>query len=341
MRRTRLSGVEDIQARAPRIGKLKIGETREVTKNGRTVTYPAKLDYIVAKDGAGNRVQSFHDVYGERPTEFMAVLPANDPAEFYWEAYRRYGSGTGLACHGDGRYAIVEATGETIECPCPYAEPTVRDGKEYPPACKVVASLSLWLYEVPELGIFQIDTGSYRSVSNIKWFLRVGLPALSGGQLAGIPIRVYVEPFQVVHDGKVSTAYQWKLGLAPGMRPADVRVAAQEAVEGFCLPVEAGPRLIDEAKPEDLYAEAASDDHQIEAAPEPEPITDPLSFGVPGEVVSAELAYRRAIEASSWPEAKKASKIALMQANRAKASEAGDWNHYVDWLNASLAAVPS
>jgi len=246
-RHTRLSGVDGIQARPPRVGKLKIGEVKTTVKNGREISYPSKLDWICAKDGAGNIVQSFHDVYGEKPVEFMAVFPSNDPTDFYWEAYRRYGSGTGLVCHGDGRQAIVEETGETIECPCPFAEPTVRDGKEYPPACKVVASCSLWLYEVPELGVFQIDTGGFRSVANMKWFIRTGLPGLSGGQLAGIPVRVYVEPFQAVHDGKASTAYQWKFGLAPGMKPADVRVAAADAVEGFRLPQDIGPRLLDEA----------------------------------------------------------------------------------------------
>ena len=336
-RHTRLSGVDDIQPRAPRVGKLKIGETKETVKNGRTITYPSKLDYIIAKDGGGNRIASFHEVYGEKPTEFMAVLPSNDMRDFYWEAYRRYGSGTGLACHGDGRCAIVEATGETIECPCPYSEPTIRDDKEYPPACKVVASLSLWLYEVPELGIFQIDTGGYRSVSNIKWFLTVGLPALSGGQLAGIPIRVYVEPFQAMHDGKASVAYQWKLGLAHNMKPADVRVAAQKAVEGFCLPEDIGPRLIDEAKPEDLYAGEVVGDGTGEPLPAlPEecypPEAEPIVPGYPPEVIAAEMELDKAMHDANLPPAKVKSTQTAMKMHRDEASETGNWSGYCDWL---------
>jgi hypothetical protein len=327
--------VDDIQARAPRVGKLKIGELKEVEKNGKTVTYPSKLDYIVAKDAAGNIVRSFHDVYGEKPTAFMAVFPSNDPSEFYWEAYRRYGSGTGLACHGDGRCAIVEATGETIECPCPYAEPTVKGDKEYPPACKVVASVSLWLYEVPELGVFQIDTGSFRSVSNLKWFIRTGLPSLSGGQLAGIPIRVYVEPFQTMHDGHAATAYQWKFGLAPGMKPADVRVAAMEAVEGFCLPTGVGPALLDEAKPEDLYANEVptAEDHQIGA-------TATQESDYPAFVTDAETAYLNALEAAPLPEAKKNAAKALMEANREKARDFGSFDGYISWLEAQTKRIP-
>ncbi|MFA5637175.1 MAG: hypothetical protein WC977_14865 [Anaerovoracaceae bacterium] len=345
-RHTRLSGVDGIQARPPRVGKLKIGEVKTTVKNGREISYPSKLDWICAKDGAGNIVQSFHDVYGEKPVEFMAVFPSNDPTDFYWEAYRRYGSGTGLVCHGDGRQAIVEETGETIECPCPFAEPTVRDGKEYPPACKVVASCSLWLYEVPELGVFQIDTGGFRSVANMKWFIRTGLPGLSGGQLAGIPIRVYVEPFQAVHDGKASTAYQWKFGLAPGMKPADVRVAAADAVEGFCLPQDIGPRLLDEAKPQDLYPGVVEADPDSEIPgvvcerPDDAEPGECIGTAIPEAAVAAEETYAKALLDSPWPKAKRDSKLELMRVNRGKAAEDGAWGRYVDWLNMSIEQVP-
>ncbi len=326
--RQRLRGVQTISDRPARIGKLKIGEKREKTRaDGSTVEYPSKLDYIKAVDGAGNPIEAFHAVFGEKPTEFRAVFPSNDPVDFYWEAYRRYGSGTGLVCHGDGRQAIVEETGETIECPCQCAE-----GDR--PTCKPVASLSLFLYDVPALGVFQIDTGSINSIKNIRWFLSA-LPGLTAGQYAGIPFRVKIEPFQAMHEGKASTAYQWKLDLLPGYRPADLRMAAAQAVENFLVPPDLSEgRLLDEAKPEDLYAGLpAPEEPKAEPAPDPVP-------GLPGEVAAAELAYRKALKASGWPAAKQDSKVKLMEANQAKAREAGDWSHYVDWLVASTEQVP-
>jgi hypothetical protein len=332
-RRRRLSGVDDIAGRAPRIGKLKIGEVLEKRRpDGSVATYPSKLDHIVAKDGAGNLIGSFHEVYGERPVAFMAVFPSNDPVDFYWEAYRRYGSGSGLVCHGDGREAIVEGTGEAIECPCPFAEPTVDgDGRERAAVCKAVASCSLWLYEVPELGVFQIDTSSFRSISNLKWFIRTGLPSLSGGQIAGIPFRVFVEPFQAVHDGKASIAYQWKFGLAPGMKPADVRVAAQEAVEGFCLPVEVGPRMIDEAKPEDLYP----------GLPAPSaPADGVVQEDLPPDVDERELRYLAALEATGWAKGKQAAAISTMEFNRGQALELQNFDGYRAWLGQTIARLP-
>ena len=346
--RTRLRGVATISDRPTRIGKLKIGE-KTLSKSGKEI--PTKLDHIKAVDGAGNLIQAFHDVFGERPTEFRAVFPSNDPDDFYWEAYRRYGSGTGLVCHGDGRQAIVEETGETIDCPCHYAEPTIKDGKEYPPACKPVASLSLFLYDVPALGVFQIDTTSINSIRNIRWFLSA-LPGLTGGQYAGIPFKVKVEPFQAMHDGKASTAYQWKLDLLPGYKPADLRMAAAQAVGAFLVPPDLADRpMLDEAKPDDLYVGLPAQtgegiprdegaDYGAEVLTEDIADEDGIDIGMPGEVVAAELEYKRALGASTWPEAKQLSKVATMEANRRKAAESGSWSSYVDWLSASTDQVP-
>ena len=332
--RPRLRGVHTIADRPARIGKLKIGE-KTLSRNGKEI--PTKLDYIKAVDGSGQTIQAFHEVFGEKPTEFRAVFPSNDPIDFYWEAYRRYGSGTGLACHGDGRQAIVEETGETIECPCHLA-----DGER--PACKPIASLSLFLYDVPALGVFQVDTGSINSIKNIRWFLSA-LPGLTAGQYAGIPFKVKVEPFQAMHDGKASTAYQWKLDLLPGYKPADLRMAAQNAVDAFLLPPElTTQRMIDEAKPEDLYVgipattgEASEDDFSDLLGTDEE---EAQQAGPPEDAREAEAEYQRRLDASGLPPAKQQSCIALMEANRAKAAEMDTWPSYVSWLEQQTARIP-
>lgn len=334
--RQRLRGVATITDRPARIGKLKIGE-KILSKSGREI--PSKLDYIKAVDAAGNIIEAFHEVFGEKPTQFRAVFPSNDPIDFYWEAYRKYGSGTGLVCHGDGRQAIVEETGETIECPCACAE-----GDR--PTCKPVASLSLFLYDVPALGVFQIDTGSINSIKNIRWFLSA-LPGLTAGQYAGIPFRVKIEPFQAMHDGKASTAYQWKLDLLPGYRPADLRMAAAQALESFLLPPDmAEGRLLDEAKPEDLYVGLPPASETEPGAVPADDFSDLLGTdeaeqaGPPAETLEAETKYRERLEASGLPPAKQQSCIALMGANRAKAAGAGAWPSYVSWLEQQTARIP-
>ncbi len=319
-RRERLRGVATITDRPTRVGKLKIGE-KTLSRNGKEI--PSKLDYIKAVDGAGNRIEAFHAVYGEKPTEFRAVFPSNDPNEFWWEAYRRYGSGTGLACHGDGRQAIVEETGETIECPCSLAE-----GDR--PSCKPVGSLSLFCYEVPALGVFQIDTGGINSIRNCRWFLHA-LPGLTGGQYQGIPFRVYVEPFQALHDGKASTAYAWKLDLLPGMKPADLRMAAAQAVDSFLLPPGVRAEL-DEAKPEELYVGLpAPADGEAEADGLAEMETD-RETTIPEEVEGAEILFMEALDALGLTPGKRASAIATMAENRERAVESGHFDGYLAWL---------
>jgi hypothetical protein len=313
--KTRLRGVATISDRPARIGKLKIGE---VVQNAQGVKHPSKLDYIKAVDGAGAKVEAFHAVYGPKPTEFRAVFPSDDPVAFWWESYRKYGSGTGLVCHGNGAQAIVEATGESIECPCSCAE-----GDR--PTCKPVGSLSLFLYDVPALGVFQIDTGSLNSIKNIRWFL-AALPGLTGGQYKGIPFRVKVEPFQAMHDGKASTAYAWKMDLLPGMKPTDLRMAAQEAVESFLLPPSmASQPLLDEAKPEDLYT-------VIEAAADETPV-------VPLDAQAAADSLRAAIESADLPGGKKFTALALLEANLTQAAADNTWPAFATWCVTTEARV--
>ena len=325
--RERLRGVATITDRPTRVGKLKIGE-KTLSRNGKEV--PSKLDYIKAIDGAGNRIEAFHACYGEKPTEFRAVFPSEDTNDFWWEAYRRYGSGTGLACHGDGRNAIVEETGETIECPCHHAE-----GDR--PNCKPVVSLSLFLYEVPALGVFQIDSGGINSIRNVRWFLHA-LPGLTGGLYQGIPFRVYVEPFQALHDGKASTAYAWKLDLLPGMKPGDLRVAAQQAVGSFLLPADVVPQ-IDEAKPEDLYVGiGAGDAPEVDSGELVQP--DEASEDIPDYVSEAEGTFTVALAAANLTPGKAAAALTTMANNRELAAEvSGDWAAYVQWLETQIAKL--
>jgi hypothetical protein len=329
----RLRGIATISDRPARVGKLKIGE-RTLSRTGKEI--PTKLDYIKALDGAGNIVQAFHDVYGPKPTEFKAVFPSNNPDDFFWEAYRRYGSGTGLVCHGNGTKAIVEETGETIDCPCEFA-----DGDR--PTCKPVASLSLFLYEVPALGVFQVDTGSINSIRNIRWFLSA-LRGLTGGQYAGIPFRVRIEPFQAMHDGKASTAYQWKLDLLPGYKPADLRMAAQRAVDTFLLPPDLAEQpLLDEYVEPDIYGLPAGEpeigvvDTETAEATGTQDIEPPDDMS--SEILGQEILFRRLLEQAALPAAK-ADDIERKQAEkRALATGTGDWAGYARWLHSAISRL--
>jgi hypothetical protein len=73
---------------------------------------------------------------------------------------------------------------------------------------------------------------------------------------------------------------------------------------------------------------------------DPDP-TEGFDIGVPGEVVQAELDYKKALKASTLPAAKQTSMVALADANRAKAEMTGDFSGYTDWLAAQTARIPS
>ena len=65
-----------------------------------------------------------------------------------------------------------------------------------------------------------------------------------------------------------------------------------------------------------------------------------MDIGTPGEVVQAEIVYKRALTASPIPEAKKTAAIAVMEANRAKAEADGTLEAYVNWLAQITERVP-
>ena len=68
-------------------GKAKIGE---IGKSSRGKEIPKKLDYIKFVDGKQHKIEAVHDILGDRPTEFVAVFPSNNPDEFWWEIGRAH-----------------------------------------------------------------------------------------------------------------------------------------------------------------------------------------------------------------------------------------------------------
>lgn len=93
--------------RLPRIAKLHLGiKAHSKAKN---VQYPKEVDYFVlhepdAKAASAERefYEKFHDVYGDTPRTLDIIIPCDDIATFFPQAYRMYGSGVGLKCIGDG-----------------------------------------------------------------------------------------------------------------------------------------------------------------------------------------------------------------------------------------------
>jgi len=245
----RLHGLVNTSPRPVLAGRAKIGE-KGLSKKGKEI--PTKIDYIKFVDGEQNKIQAVHDILGEKPTEFIAVLPSDDPDDFWWLSYRRW-KASGLVCHGNGETAIVEESGEEIACPCQFAE---GDNAE----CKPSGSLKVIIPNLPSIGVFQIDTRAESSTQNIQYAIEM-IGKITGGHYMGIPLRVYIEPFK----GKQGISWCWKVDIMD--TPGRVVMAAVEQTRDHMSQL-IPPELlqIDESRPEPEALPAAGEG----ARPEPE-----------------------------------------------------------------------
>lgn len=188
-----IEGVSDA-IRLPRIGKIHLGIKQ---KNAKGIEYPVQTDYFVvsASDTTPeNAANLFKETYGDEPRELNIMFPLNNREEFFPQAYKRY-SGAGLMCKGNGQVAIETIDGKLTERECDpeYCEHFVKGN------CKLRGHLQVMLPDVPGMGVWQIDTGSFNSVRNINSAIAF-VQAITGGRIAMIPLKLIIRP----HKGRNS-----------------------------------------------------------------------------------------------------------------------------------------
>lgn len=194
--------------RLPRLGKIRLGVKKT---NSGGAEYPTEVDYFVCPP----EVQR---VYGAHPKSLRIMIPLEDSSQVFPQAYKWYGSGSGLKCKGDGRIALrrwtdIEPSLQTkigsaheandlIEIPCPCSR--LKSGE-----CGVKGHLMVLLPDVSLSGIYQIDTGSANNLVEINSaidFLRALL-----GRIALIPLTLRREPVEITYQGKRRIHYLLKL----------------------------------------------------------------------------------------------------------------------------------
>ncbi len=100
---------DDAQSgRMPLLGKLKIGEKKEVTKNGNTFEIPVSLDYFRAD---GKYAAVFHKNFGEKPDKLQIIFVSNDIRQVCNERYEWRKSDKG---NQKGSKLFADGDGETF-----------------------------------------------------------------------------------------------------------------------------------------------------------------------------------------------------------------------------------
>lgn len=221
-----VKGLTD-RPRLPRLGKIHLG-IKKVSARGNE--YPSAVDFFVVPEV----VQS---VYGPKPRELDVVFPSDEVGRVAGVSWKQYSSTRGKICWGDGERAvrtidpaklprrdrvpvysqdeydaaIATADSKTTiraEITCPAKDCTFAKRN----LCKPVMNLMVMLPKVPGIGVYQLDTGSTNSIIDVRGGIEM-VTKLSGGRLAGIPLKLRLEPMEVISpdDQKKKIVHTLKL----------------------------------------------------------------------------------------------------------------------------------
>lgn len=278
-------GLSDNNGRLPRLGKIRLGEKSISERTGKE--YPTAVDYFVCPP-------EVQEVYGEKPRELDIMFPHEDRDVFFPQWYKRYGSGSGLVCKGDGQTAtMVAADGEMVEIECNPTECEWSAKKH----CRPIGNLLFLLPRVPGLGIYQLDTSSYNSILNVNGGIEF-IRGITGGRIAMLPLKLRVIPREVAPEGKKKTV--WVLELTNDkVRLQDLLLAARKTPAEYLL-----PEFDEHEAPEDLYPRSLLEAGKPQTPPsvaEPEdyelPETDPFT-------TTLEQEARQLMSQLGWSDAK-------------------------------------
>lgn len=198
-----IKGLSDIR-RFPRAGKIHLGVK---TTNQAGKEYPRAVDYFVLPEDRPDLAERF----GAQPRELPIMFPTDDLEMVAPQYYKRYGSGTGLVCKGDGETAsmVNPETGEFEEIMCPGQECEWYEREH----CRHVMNLQFLLPDFITDGVWQLDTGSFFSITNFNgsWHF---ILTLTRGQIAMVPLLLRVVPREVAPGGKKKVVHVLELKLA-------------------------------------------------------------------------------------------------------------------------------
>lgn len=200
--------------------------------------YPQRLPYFtfshVSTDGTFEPDFEAIEQHGPIPTEIDIVFVKDDSFDASYQMW----TSTELKCEGDGITAsrintlastkeekalaqLSQGNGEKYfpivnGCwtkGCQYAKPTTQNGKEASSLCKPHGRLVFQLLNNPRLGgTAYFDTTGFRSISQIFSCLQTfksvtGKGVADAGFVAGIPLKMVLRPYKVVHNGQSGTQY--------------------------------------------------------------------------------------------------------------------------------------
>lgn len=168
--------VIDLQRRLRQIGRIRIGYSEKGSSNGREYKIPKRSQNFiltssdrraleVAAGKYGGKVQPWSEQQGQfiliTERNEIPVLVARMAPDTQW--YEHWNAGECLRrCNGE-----AQENGQACQCPI---DPKVRAEaakSRTNPACKLITRVNVMLPEVPDLGVWRLDTHGYYAATEL------------------------------------------------------------------------------------------------------------------------------------------------------------------------------
>lgn len=205
MKRNDINGIKDLAVRMAEIGKIKIGGKGEkrTSRAGNEYRLPEKYDHFVIttteKDSEGNFKPDTKvmELLGDKPRELDIMLLYDEVNLNFPHFYALY-SGKTMKCKGNGETAVrylKDGGEEEVTCNPETCEFHQRGN------CKVNGIFNCVLKQTQKVGgVYRFRTTSWNSVNNILGSLHF-IKSLTGGVLAGIPLKMVLKPKTTTVEG--------------------------------------------------------------------------------------------------------------------------------------------
>ncbi|GGQ81017.1 hypothetical protein GCM10010216_48570 [Streptomyces flaveolus] len=204
------SRIMTMKRQAAELGRIRTGYSRPNPKpDGKPI--PVKSKTFVLTSHSRDYVERAADLYGGRveqwtpqnqsvaqwrvitdAVELRAILPAGDPLSQSYEFWT--GGGCERRCDG--------VTEQLKRQPCVCLARFGEDWHERSPkqVCRPTSRIGVFLPDLPDLGVWRLETHSYYAADAMAGGLDTVLQATGGKGL--LPVRMWIEHRQIMREGK-------------------------------------------------------------------------------------------------------------------------------------------
>jgi hypothetical protein len=204
------SRIMTMKRQAAELGRIRTGYSRPHPEAGRR-PIPVKSKTFVLSSHSRDYIAAAAELYGGRveqwtpqnqsvaqwrviteATELRAILPAGDPLSQSYEMW----SGGGCSRRCDG--VTERLSGEACVCLARYGEDWHE--RKADEVCRPTSRVGVFLPDLPDLGVWRLETKSYYAADALAGGLDTVLQATEGRGL--MPVRMWIEQRSAVRGGK-------------------------------------------------------------------------------------------------------------------------------------------